>query len=381
MELAITTLKGLEPFLAEELKALGAQDLVIGARVVTCFGDKELLYRANYELRTALRVLIPIHNFRARDPEMLYRRIRAYNFSGYLSEGKTFAIDVAVNSEYFTHSRFAMHKVKDGIVDQLRQKYGYRPSIDVERPDFRLHVRISGDEVTLSSDSSGDSLHRRGYRVNALIAPVSEVLAAGLISMSGWSGMTTFIDPMAGSGTIAIEAAMYASNTPAQYCRSDFQFFRWRNFDKNLWKKIVQTANAQINLDLPVIFASDKDKSAIEAIKENVSQLPFADKVISSQFDFFSVRQENATIVFNPPYDERIPLQNALQFYEDIGTHLKHKCTGSNAWILSSNFQAMKSIGLKTSKRYTVFNGPLECKFYGYELFKGKKVEQTSNNT
>lgn len=376
MDITITTFKGFEEILAYELEALGASDIQIGTRAVTCFGDKELLYRCNYELRTALRVLLPIYNFRAADNETLYKKIREFNFAAHLTPDQTFAIDVVVNSEYFPHSQFVMHKIKDGIVDRMRSRFDKRPSINTDNPDFKLHVRISGDEVILSSDSSGESLHKRGYRNQTVSAPMSEVLAAGLVILSGWDGRTMFIDPMAGSGTIPIEAAMFASNTPSQYCREDFLFKKWRNFDHNLWRKVVEDANNRIDLDLPIIFASDKDKSAIEAIKVNLEKLPVWNKVIASQFDFFSVKQENATLIFNPPYDERMRVSDVLNFYEDIGTHLKHKCAGSNAWIFSSNFEAMKNIGLKTSRRYTLYNGPLECKYFGYELFQGKRAQR-----
>lgn len=376
MDITVTTLKGFESILAHELDALGAEDIQMGARAVTCFGDKELLYRANYELRTALRVLVPFYNFRATTTDALYKKIREYNFSPFLSPDQSFSIDVACSSEYFTHSQFVTHKVKDGIVDRMRSKFDKRPSISIENPDFKLHVRIVGDEVTLSTDSSGDSLHKRGYRVQTVSAPMSEVLAAGLVILSGWDKETMFVDPMAGSGTIAIEAAMIASNTPAQYCRDNFLFKKWSNFDRRLWERVVDDANEKIDLDLPIIFASDKDRSAIDAIKANLANLPIRDKVIASQFDFFSVKQENATIIFNPPYDERMKVSDVLNFYEDIGTHLKHKCAGSNAWIFSSNFEAMKHIGLKTSRRYTLYNGPLECKYFGYELFQGKRAQR-----
>ena len=378
MDITVTTLKGFESILAHELDALGAEDIQMGARAVTCFGDKELLYRANYELRTALRVLVPFYNFRASSTDALYKKIRDYNFLPFLKPDQSFSIDVACSSEYFTHSQFVTHKVKDGIVDRMRSKFDQRPSISIENPDFKLHVRIVGDEVTLSTDSSGESLHKRGYRVQTVSAPMSEVLAAGLVIMSGWDKETMFLDPMAGSGTIAIEAAMIASNTPAQYCREKFLFQKWSNFDRRLWEKVVDDANERIDLNLPIIFASDKDRSAIDAIKANLVRLPFRDKVIASQFDFFSVKQENATIIFNPPYDERMKVSDVLKFYEDIGTHLKHKCSGSNAWIFSSNFEAMKNIGLKTSRRHTLYNGPLECKYFGYELFQGKRAHRHS---
>lgn len=376
MDLTITTLKGFEGILAQELEVLGAEDIQIGARAVTCFGDKKLLYRANYELRTALRVLVPFHNFRASSPEALYKKIRDYNFLPFLQPDQSFSIDVAISSEYFTHSQFVTHKVKDGIVDRMRSRFDQRPSISIDNPDFKLHVRIVGDEVTLSTDSSGESLHKRGYRTKTVSAPMSEVLAAGLVILSGWDRKSMFIDPMAGSGTIAIEAAMIASNTPAQYCRENFLFKKWSNFDRRMWEGVVNDANDKIDLDLPIIFASDKDRSAIEAIKTNLDPLPIHDKVIASQFDFFSVKQENATMIFNPPYDERMKVSDVLDFYEDIGTHLKHKCAGSKAWIFSSNFDAMKQVGLKTSRRFTLYNGPLECKYFGYELFQGKRAER-----
>ncbi|MCO6460742.1 MAG: class I SAM-dependent RNA methyltransferase [Saprospiraceae bacterium] len=379
MEIAITTFKGLEQVLADELKVLGAKDIAIGVRAVTCFGDKELLYRANYELRTALRVLIPFHQFIARDIDTLYQKIRAYNFSHYLRPDDTFAIDVVAHSEYFTHSQFVIHKIKDGIVDRMRAVFGVRPSIDTENPDFRLNVRITGDMVTLSADSSGDSLHKRGYRTKTVSAPMSEVLAAGLVFLSGWDRRSMFIDPMAGSGTIPIEAGMMAASIPPQFCRKRFAFHRWKNFDKHLWKKVVSEAVQKIKYDLPPIFASDKSRIAVDNIKTNMEKLPFRNGIITSHFDFFNVKQENATIIMNPPYDERMKVSDVYRFYEDIGTHLKHKCSGSDAWIFSSNAQAMKYIGLKPLKKHILFNGPLECRFNGYRLFSGSLKETKQN--
>lgn len=373
MELTITTFKGLEQVLALELKEMGAQDITIGTLAVSCYGDKQLMYRANYELRTALRVLVPIHQFVANSPDALYKKVKAFNFSGYLRPEQTFAIDAVVHSEYFTHSQFVIHKVKDAIVDRMRADYGIRPSIDVSAPDFRLHVRITGDRVTLSSDSSGDSLHKRGYRTKTVSAPMSEVLAAGLVRLSGWDKKSIFIDPMAGSGTIAIEAAMAAADVPAQFCREDFTFKKLKNYDNRLWNKVVQDAKERINTVLPPIFASDKSRLAVDNIKTNLEKLPINNGVIASQFDFFNVRQENATIIMNPPYDERMKVSDVMRFYEEIGNHLKHKCTGSKAWIFSSNIEAMKYIGLKPSKKYILFNGPLECRYHGFELFSGKR--------
>lgn len=373
MELTITTFKGLERVLAEELQELGAQDIVIGTRAVTCYGDKDLLYRANYELRTALRVLVPIHHFVANNTDSLYRKVKAFNFSGYFRPEQTFSIDAVVHSEYFNHSQFVIHKVKDAIVDRMRADYGVRPSINVSTPDFRLHVRITGDRVTLSSDSSGDSLHKRGYRTKTVSAPMSEVLAAGLVRLSAWDKKSIFIDPMSGSGTIAIEAAMAAAGIPAQYCRKDFTFRKWKNFDNRLWTKIINSANERIITDLPPIFASDKSRLAVDNIKINLESLPLQNRVIASQFDFFNVRQENATIIMNPPYDERMKVSDVIRFYEEIGNHLKHKCSGSKAWVFSSNIEAMKYIGLKPSKKFVLYNGPLECRFYGFDLYSGKR--------
>ncbi|HQU94874.1 MAG TPA: class I SAM-dependent RNA methyltransferase [Saprospiraceae bacterium] len=371
MEIVVTTFKGLEDVLANELINLGAQDVQPGVRAVSCYGDKELIYRANYELRTALRVLVPFHQFIARDIDTLYKKIRSYNFSGYLSPDQTFAIDVVLHSEYFTHSQFVMHKIKDGIVDRIRASHDVRPSIDVVNPDFRLNVRISGDQFTLSVDSSGESLHKRGYRTKTVSAPMSETLAAGLVYLSGWNRESLFIDPMAGSGTIAIEAAMMSANIPPQFCRKIFAFQKWRNFDQRLWNKVVQEAGLKIKSEIPPVFASDKSRIAIDNIKTNVERLPLKTGFIVSQFDFFNVKQENATIIMNPPYDERMKVSDVYRFYEEIGNHLKHKCPGSNAWIFSSNMEAMKYIGLKPSKKFILYNGPLECRYHGFQLFSG----------
>lgn len=373
MEIVVITFKGLEPVLAKEMNALGAESVSIGNRAVTGYGDKELLYKLNYLLRTGLKVLVPIENFTADSPEALYKNIRKINFSSYLKPEGTFAIDITCHSEIFTHSQFALYKIKDAIVDRYKQAYGQRPSIDTRDPDFRLHVRITGNQVYLSSDSSGETLNKRKYKTAINAAPLNEVLAAGLILHSGWSPDKSFSDPMAGSGTIGIEAAMIGTQTPAQILRSKFAFKKWDKYNPSLWADICNKAKTKIDNQAIRIFMSDSDFDSQKNIRENLSLFDFSPLIKVEKKDFFNLQVSPAEfILFNPPYDKRIQLDNALDFYADIGTHIKHHFAGSEVWIFSSFLDGLKNIGLKTSKKIPLFNGPMEAKLQGYTVFSGK---------
>ncbi|HQW10681.1 MAG TPA: THUMP domain-containing protein [Saprospiraceae bacterium] len=383
MEIVVTTFKGLEPVLAAELGQLGAEDVSIGHRAVICFGDKELLYKINYLVRTGIKVLLPIAYFQARDPEELYHAMRHVDFGGYLSSNGTFSIDIVCHSEYFTHEQFAMYRIKDAIVDQMKKVHGERPSIDTSNPDFRLHVRISGDEITLSSDSSGDSLHKRNYKHAINVAPLNECLAAGIILLSGWDKTTPLWDPMAGSGTIGIEAAMIASDCPPQLLRSKFTFKKWRSFNPSLWSKVCSEAKEKIDVSSIPILMSDIDLDAVKIIRDNMENLPFAEEVKVTRADFFDLTGQGETLVFNPPYDQRMRVDDIHEFYSNIGDHMKKYFTGSTAWIFSSQLDALKSIGLKTGRKIPLFNGPLDSRLCRYDLFAGshKVLKQQANST
>ncbi len=367
------TFHGLEQILAQELNQLGATNIQERKRAVQFDGDLELLYKANLHLRTALRILQPIHQFQARSEQQFYQQVQEIDWSEYLDINSTFAIDSVVYSRFFKHSKYIALKTKDAIVDQFRQKTGRRPSIDVERPDLRLNLYINDHRCSLSLDSSGESLHRRGYRTQKNLAPLNEVLAAGMILMTGWQGETPFIDPMCGSGTIPIEAALIARNIAPSIRRTFFGFMRWRNFDAGLWKKCRKEAwDLAKPLTVP-IHGADKLARNIPIATNNAKRAGLSSQIQFQQADFLLdapvASFEKGIIIMNPPYGERLSQQNIQGFYKDIGDRLKNQYKGYEAWIISGDQTAIKHIGLRASKKATLFNGPLECKYRKYELF------------
>ncbi len=371
----IKTLQGLEPVLAAELLAMGATEIQELKRAVSCSGDQRLLYRANYELRTALRVLVPIHGFRAQDEKSFYRGIQSVDWNQYLGVMDTLAIDATVSGEHFRHSHYISLLAKDAIVDQFRDRFGRRPSVNLDAPSLRLHVRIHGNQCDLLLDASGDSLHKRGYRRDIVEAPVNEVLAAGMILLTGWTGDSTFVDPMCGSGTLPIEAAMIAMRIPPQRNREGFGFFRWKDFDKNLWQDVKATADAKIREPQCQIFASDMDirarnATAINLMAAGLEQVVHLDKIA---FEKLEPPEVPGVLVTNPPYDERLKVDEISAFYQSIGDRLKQAWPGWTAWLISSNMEAWKKFGLRPSRKITLFNGPLECYFQKFDLYAGKK--------
>jgi len=365
-------MQGLEEVLAEELKDLGGKDIQILRRAVSCDGDYELVYKINYLSRVAIRVLIPILKFYARNEKDFYYRAMDYKWVQHLSSSNTFAISSTVNSSYFTHSHYVALKLKDAICDHFRKKMGRRPSIDTEQPDLKFDLQISGDNVNISIDSTGDSLHLRGYRIQGHQAPLNEVLAAGMVLLSGWDKKSPFIDFMCGSGTIPLEASMIANNIPAGIRRTNYAFKNWPNFDNGLWRRIQKQAKANIVENEVEIIANDIDPDAKEIARQTFLSFNFARSIELSNEDFKELKDlpEGSTIVINPPYGERIGEEDDMDLlYQEIGDFLKQNCKGSTAWIISSNFEAMKKIGLKASKKLVLFNGPLECKFHQIELF------------
>jgi putative N6-adenine-specific DNA methylase len=379
LEILVKTMAGLETVLAAELKALGAKQVQAQVRAVRAQGDPRLLYRANYELRTALRVLLPIAQFPANNENELYRRVRDINWSRYLGANDTLAIDAGTQSTTLRHSHYLAQKCKDAIVDQFRARYGNRPSVDLSHPTLRLNLHLSARNLcTISLDSSSDSLHKRGYRAEHRQAPVNEVLAAGMVLLSGWKGERPFVDPMCGAGTIPIEAAMLAWNIPPQWRRRHFGFMRWPDFDRQLWRRVKEEAHARIAADGPGIFAFDGDPEAIKDTLRNLDNAGLEGKVLARAcvWENLSPPPAPAMLIVNPPYDERLALDDAKAFYRNIGERLKHHFTGYEAWILSANKEAIKSVGLRPSVKKTLFNGPLECKFLKYELFAGKREDQ-----
>ena len=372
-ELIAKTFMGLEPVLAKELTQLGANDVKIGRRMVSFTGNKELMYRANFQLHTAIRILKPIRHFKAQSADDVYEEIKKIDWTTYLDDDKTFAVDSVVFSEEFRHSKFVSYKVKDAIVDQFREKTGKRPNISVANPDLRLNIHIAEDQCTLSLDSSGESLHRRGYRQESVEAPLNEVLAAGMILLSGWKGDTDFIDPMCGSGTILIEAALIAKNMAPGLFRKEYAFEKWPDFDAELFDEIYNDESQERDFQHH-IYGYDVDVKAVNTALLNVKAAGLTNDITVKQQDFKDFKQPNnkSIIVTNPPYGERISTPDLLGTYRMIGERLKHEFKGNDAWILSYREECFEQIGLKPSIKIPLYNGSLECEFRRYQMFDGK---------
>ena len=375
-KMTATTLKGLEGVLADELKQLGAQDIKKGIRSVTFRGDQGFLYKANIALRTAIRILKPIRTCKIYDEEDLYEAIQKIKWEKYLDVEGTFAIGAVVNSKNFTsNSHYIALKSKDAVADYFRHKYSKRPNVDLDYPDVKIHVHIQKDWCTISLDSSGDSLHKRGYRSTTNIAPINEVLAAGLVLLSGYSGDENFIDPMCGSGTILIEACMIACKIPANINRKQFAFERWKNYDEDLYFTIQDALLKKITNSHFKIMGFDKAPSAVSKAKQNVINANLEEFIGVHHVNFFNSTKEvfgNTTILFNPPYGERLNI-DVNEFYKKVGDTLKHNYPNSTAWLITSDMQALKHVGLRTSKRIELKNADLDCKFVKYELYEGTR--------
>ena len=372
-ELIAKTFMGLEPVLAQELTQLGANNVQIGRRMVSFTGDKEMMYRANFQLHTAIRILKPIRHFKAGSADDVYEEVKKIDWSKYIEKGKTFSVDSVVYSDEFRNSRFVTYKVKDAIVDQFRENTGDRPNISVSNPDIRLNIHIAEDKATLSLDSSGESLHRRGYRQESVEAPLNEVLAAGMILMTGWKGDTDFIDPMCGSGTLLVEAALIAHNMSPGIFRKEFAFERWTDFDQDLFDQIYNDDSQEREFKHH-IYGYDVDIKAVNTARMNVRAAGLTSDITVEEADFkdFKRPTEKSILVCNPPYGERISTPNLLGTYKMIGERLKHEFMGNDAWILSYREECFEQIGLKPSIKIPVYNGSLECEFRKYAIFDGK---------
>lgn len=375
-ELIAKTFMGLEEVLAQELTQLGANNVKIGRRMVSFTGDKEMMYRANFQLHTAIRILKPIKHFRASSADDVYEAVKNIDWSKYIERGKTFSVDSVVYSEEFRNSRFVTYKVKDAIVDQFRETTGTRPNISISNPDIRLHIHISDDQATLSLDSSGESLHRRGYRQETTEAPLNEVLAAGMILKTGWKGEKDFIDPMCGSGTLLIEAALIARNISPGVFRKEFAFEKWNDFDAELFDNIYNDDSREREFEHH-IYGYDIDMRAVNTALLNVRAAGFLKDITVKEGDFknFKTPEKPAIIITNPPYGERISTPNLLGTYKMIGERLKHAFAGNEAWVLSYREECFEQIGLKPSIKIPLFNGSLECEFRKYAIFDGKMRE------
>ena len=375
-KMVATTLFGLEGVLAEELKELGAKDIKEAIRSVSFKGDVGFMYKANIALRTAVRILKPIKATKIYDEEDLYNAVKKIKWEQYLDVNGTFSIGAVSNSKNLpNHSHYIALKSKDAIADYFRDKFGKRPDVDVKYPDLKIHIHIQKDLLTISLDSSGDSLHKRGYRTATNIAPINEVLAAGLVLLSGYRGDENFIDPMCGSGTILIEAAMIANNIPANINRKHFSFENWKDYDEDLYFTIQDALLKKIRNSHFKIMGFDKAPSAVQKAKANVISANLEEFIGVHHVNFFNSTKEvfgNTTILFNPPYGERLNL-DTQEFYKTIGNTLKNNYPGSTAWLITSDFEALKHVGLRTTRRIALKNGDLDCKFVKYELYEGTR--------
>lgn len=370
------TLCGLEDVLANELTSIGAETVETGRRMVSFTGDKAMLYKANFCCRTALRILKPITHFKADDADTVYREVKKIDWDNYLSLDKTFAVDAVIYSENFNHSKFVAYRTKDAIADYFNDKYGARPSVRINNPDIYVNIHISHDDCTVSLDSSGESLHKRGYRVSQVDAPLNEVLAAGMILKTGWHGESNFVDPMCGSGTLLIEAAMIALNMAPGVCRKEYAFERWPDFDRDLFDEIYNDDSAERKFNFKC-YGSDISPMAVEKAMKNVcnSGLSKYIELKIMPFQQFGEAPKPGILVTNPPYGERISANDIFELYSMIGERLKHAFTGYNAWILSYKEECFEKIGLRPKQKIKLMNGELECEYRCYELFEGKNKE------
>ncbi|MBS1548608.1 MAG: class I SAM-dependent RNA methyltransferase [Bacteroidetes bacterium] len=374
LQIQIKTFFGLEEVLAAEIKKLGGRNVEIKNRAVNCVGDLGFLYKINYASRTAVKILVPIIEFKAFNEQKFYEKLYRQNWLQYMSVNDSFAIDATVHSERFTHSQFITLKMKDAIVDFFQEKFGKRPSIDTKNPDIKFHLHIDRDWVTISLDSSGDPLFKRGYRREQGEAPLNEVLASGMLQIAGWDGKGNFLDPMCGSGTLLIEAAMIAMDMPAQIFRKKFAFQNWKNYDEDLFKKIKEFRINRIKEFTGKIIGYDIDLKMLNYSKINIEAAEMEDIIQVKKQNFFDSKKElfPLLMVFNPPYDERIAI-NQEDFYKKIGDTFKNNYPNTLAWLISSDLEAVKKIGLRPSRKVKLYNGKLETRFLQYEMYEGTK--------
>ena len=376
IEMVAKPLHGLEDILAGELTALGASNVETGRRMVSFEGDKELLYKANFCCRTALRILKPIYHFKAKNADEVYEQVKSLEWEKYMDVNSTFAIDSVIYSEDFNHTKFVAYRTKDAIADYFMEKYGKRPSVRVNNPDLYINIHISHNDCTLSIDSSGESLHKRGYRADQTEAPLNEVLAAGMIMKTGWKGDSNFVDPMCGSGTLLVEAAMIALNIPPGIHRKEFAFEKWNDFDQELFDRIYNDDSQEKKFAFKA-YGSDVSPAAIEIARKNVRSAGLGKYIELSVLPMQQYQNPPmpGILVMNPPYGERISSRDLLGLYEMIGERLKHAFMGYNAWIISYQEECFEKIGLRPTEKYKLINGSLECEYRRYEIFEGKRDE------
>ncbi len=375
MELIAKTFAGLEEVLAKELEEIGAENVEPGRRMVKFSGDTLCMYKANVYLRTALRILMPIHQRSIKTMDDYYQLFRDIEWEKYMNLHHSFAVDAVVNSKLFNNSLFAAQRAKDAIVDRFREKYHKRPTVDTKTPKILINVHVSGEAVNVSLDSSGEPLNKRGYRQADGGAPLNEVLAAAMIKLSGWDPKEPFVDPMTGSGTLAIEAALIARNIPPGLLRKNYAFQNWLGYEKELFHKIID--EIEISEIRPKIFANDILQDVIDIAQNNARKALVSSFIKFSCEDIYDYtpRTKSPVVLINPPYGERLKPDEIEELYSDIGTSLKNNFTGGKAWIITSNKDAFKRIGLRYNTRKELFNGGLQCWFAGFELFEGSYKE------
>ncbi|MCF8369165.1 MAG: class I SAM-dependent RNA methyltransferase [Bacteroidales bacterium] len=377
------TFAGLEKVLAEEIRVLGGQHIKVMQRAVEFTGDKSLLYKANYLCRAALRIIKPVASFFAENEDKLYKEVKNIQWEDYLDIHSTFSVDGLTSFSNITHSKYLALKSKDAIVDRFREATGKRPSVDKDNADLRINVRIFKNNCTVSLDSSGESLHKRGYRQGTGPAPLNEVLAAGMILLSGWKGKSNFIDPMCGSGTLPIEAAMIALNIPAGKFIEKFAFESWKDFDPEIWQQIKNEAFDNIRENKIKIIGSDWSGRILQVARDNIKAAGLEENIeLHPEFVKDVIPPPSpGVMVTNPPYGERIKMSDISNLYREIGDALKQNFKGYSAWIISSHMDAIKHIGLKPSDKYKLFNGPLECSYVGFDMYEGSRKEERPYRT
>jgi len=379
LEFVATSFKGLEKVLENEIRNLGGSNIRAQRRAVSFTGSYALMYRMNFALRTAIRVLYKLRSFRMRNDQDFYEGIYRLPWENFVDHQRTIAVKAVGRSPLFNNSHYVALKAKDAIVDRVRDKTGKRPSVDAVEPDIPVHIHINNQFVDISLDSSGDPLFKRGYRMDGFEAPLNEALAAGLIMLSGWNGQNNFIDPMCGSGTLSIEAAMIARGIPPGVFRSSFAFRNWNDFDEPLYNRVVDELMVSRDFHHKII-ASDIAAGAFRAASKNIKQALLEDMIQLSVKDFFEkpVKTGEGTVILNPPYGERIKRSNMNSFYQKMGDRFKNHYQGHDVWVLSANLDAMKYIGLKPSAKYSLLNGKLDCLYNKYEIFSGKRSDHLS---
>ena len=375
MKFVAKTLFGLEKVLAEEMAILGAKSISQANRAVLFEGDIRLLYRVNYMLRTALSVLMPVKEFWIKSADDLYRKCMQIEWDNYMDVGNTFSVTPVVQSQIFNHTGYAGLRLKDAVADYFRKLSGKRPSVDNENPDILINLHISNDKVTVSLDSSLIPLFKRGYRKEQAAAPLNEVLAAGMLLISGWNGSKDLIDPMCGSGTIPIEAGLIACNVPAGRFRKSFGFQKWKGYDPEIFRVTREEGDSGIRKSPVRISGYDISEIAVKQAVKNVGSAGLTDSIYLAEYDFRTLKMaDNEGVIYiNPPYGERLLPGETESLYGMIGTTLKHNFSGYSAWIISSNKESLKYIGLKPKEKHILFNGALECSFNKYELYQGSR--------